>query len=104
MTERTRWSDLREALLVRPGVRAEYERLRRAFALGEQVRALREAAGLSQQQLGQRIGTSQSAIARLETAVVEPKLDTLRRIGEALDAELVVELKPRPPGRTAAVG
>jgi transcriptional regulator with XRE-family HTH domain len=40
-------------------------------------------------------GTTQSAIARLERGGRPPRIDTLLRIGEALDCQLVVKLAPR---------
>ncbi|RYJ06713.1 MAG: XRE family transcriptional regulator [Actinomycetales bacterium] len=57
--------------------------------------ALRQARGLSQRELAEMCGTTQSAIARFEAGARPPKLDTLLRIASALDAELVVELRPR---------
>ena len=53
--------------------------------------------GLSQRELAERCGTTQSAIARLERGGRPPRIDTLLRIAEALDCELVVELVPRDP-------
>jgi ribosome-binding protein aMBF1 (putative translation factor) len=51
--------------------------------------------GLSQRELAQLTGTTQSAIARLEAGGRPPRIDTLLRIANALDCELVVELRPR---------
>jgi transcriptional regulator with XRE-family HTH domain len=51
--------------------------------------------GLSQRELADRVGTTQSAIARLERGGRPPRIDTLLRIAEALDCDLTVELKPR---------
>ncbi|MEY2930227.1 MAG: hypothetical protein RL033_976, partial [Pseudomonadota bacterium] len=42
--------------------------------------------GWSQKQLAEKVGTSQSYIARLETGGVDPQASTLRRIAAALDA------------------
>jgi predicted transcriptional regulator len=55
----------------------------------------RAAMGLSQRELAELCGTTQSAIARLERGGRPPRIDTLLRIAEALDCELVVELEPR---------
>lgn len=94
-----RWQDLKRDQLAIGGTesqaayRAGYERARRAFVLGEQIRALREAEGLTQEQLARRAGTSQSAIARLEAGGVEPKLDTLERVGVALGVNLIVRFE-----------
>lgn len=60
-----------------------------------QVAAQRKTHGLSQQELAQLTGTTQSAIARLESGGRPPRIDTLLRIAEALDCELVIELRPR---------
>lgn len=51
--------------------------------------------GLSQRELAELCGTTQSAIARLERGGRPPRIDTLLRIAEALECELVVELVPR---------
>jgi predicted transcriptional regulator len=51
--------------------------------------------GLSQAELAALVGTTQSAIARLEAGGRPPRIDTLLRIATALDCDLVVELRPR---------
>jgi transcriptional regulator with XRE-family HTH domain len=51
--------------------------------------------GLSQKQLAELCGTTQSAIARLEAGGRPPRIDTLLRIAQALDCTLVVELRER---------
>jgi HTH-type transcriptional regulator / antitoxin HipB len=76
-----------------PATGAGYDRARRAFEFAEQVRTLREQAGISQVELARRMGTSQSAVARLEAGGTMPTLDTLERVAAALGAELVVELR-----------
>jgi transcriptional regulator with XRE-family HTH domain len=63
--------------------------------IAEQVSKQRKARGLSQKELAELTGTTQSAIARLESGGRPPRIDTLLRIAEALDCELVVELRPR---------
>ena len=55
----------------------------------------RRARDLSQAELAELTGTTQSAIARLEAGGRPPRIDTLLRIAEALDCELVVDLQPR---------
>ena len=63
--------------------------------IAEQVTQQRKARGLSQKELAELTGTTQSAIARLESGGRPPRIDTLLRIAEALDCELIVELRPR---------
>ena len=63
--------------------------------IADQVIEQRRARNLSQQELAELCGTTQSAIARFERGGRPPKIDTLLRIAEALDCELVVEFRPR---------
>ncbi len=63
--------------------------------IADRVAEQRTAKGLSQRELAELVGTTQSAIARLERGGRPPRIDTLLNIADALDCELVVELKPR---------
>jgi ribosome-binding protein aMBF1 (putative translation factor) len=67
--------------------------------IAEQVAERRKAWGVSQRELAELCGTTQSAIARVERGARPPRIDTLARIAAALDCELVIELRPRtnPP-------
>jgi transcriptional regulator with XRE-family HTH domain len=63
--------------------------------VAKQVVEQRRAHGLSQKDLAELTGTTQSAIARLESGGRPPRIDTLLRIAEALDCDLIVDLRPR---------
>jgi ribosome-binding protein aMBF1 (putative translation factor) len=63
-------------------------------SIADQVSDRRAVQGLSQRELAELTGTTQSAIARLERGGRPPRIDTLLRIAGALDCELVVELRP----------
>jgi transcriptional regulator with XRE-family HTH domain len=63
-----------------------------------QVSDRRKERGLSQAELAALVGTTQSAIARLEGGGRPPRIDTLLRIANALDADLHIELLDREPG------
>ena len=63
-----------------------------------QVADRRKERGLSQADLAALVGTTQSAIARLESGGRPPRIDTLLRIANALDADLHIELLDRDPG------
>ena len=65
-----------------------------AIRVGEQFRDAREAAGLSQRDLAQRMATSQAAIARLEAGGVGATLTTVQRAAAALHLSITVELRP----------
>lgn len=64
-------------------------------AIADKVSERRVAMNMSQRRLAELCGTTQSAIARLERGGRPPRIDTLLRIAEALDCDLVVELSPR---------
>ncbi len=75
-------------------VKKEYERLDPAFSIAREVIRLRKKRGLNQQELAQKISSTQAVISRIENGSVNCSLDTLRKIGEALDSHLSVQLIP----------
>ena len=83
---------LRERALDRPDA-TEYEE--HYAAIAAQVAEQRLARALSQKELAELCGTTQSAIARLEAGERAPRVDTLLRVANALDCRLVIELEPR---------
>jgi transcriptional regulator with XRE-family HTH domain len=64
-------------------------------AIALQVSTERQRRQLSQRELAELCGTTQSAIARFEAGARPAKLDTLLRIARALDCELEVTFRPR---------
>jgi transcriptional regulator with XRE-family HTH domain len=73
----------REDLLSDPEVRQEYDRLAPEFEVAKAIIGARRAAGLTQAEMAQRMGTPQSYIARLEAGTTLPNLRTIYRVGEA---------------------
>jgi transcriptional regulator with XRE-family HTH domain len=59
------------------------------------IREARRGAGLTQAELAARLGTTQSAIARLEAPSSNPRLSTLSRALDACGRELSLEARPR---------
>src|SRR4051812_30306571 len=88
MTKRTSWGDIKGARADSPARRRGYEKAGRAIRLAFEIRALREKKGLSQREVAERVGTTQSAIARLEAGNISPSLPTLDKIAAALGAEV----------------
>lgn len=60
-----------------------------------QLKRLRVLKKLSQSELAKRVGTRQPSIARLESGYGINNLNFLRRVAEALDAEVEIHLKPK---------
>lgn len=52
--------------------------------VGARIKSLREAAGLSQNELARRAGVSQSGLSYIESGEKSPSVDTLLRIADAL--------------------
>ena len=90
MTDRTTWEDLKGGRPRTVEGRAAYEDEARISAFRELVYRLRTEAGLTQAELASRMGTTQSAIARMEGGGTRPTLETLEKIASAVGAELVV--------------
>jgi transcriptional regulator with XRE-family HTH domain len=80
--------------LSRPGVRAAYDASAEEFAFLDEVLRARAAAGLTQAEVAERIGTTQSAIARLESAEPKhsPSIVTLQKYARALGYTVQVKL------------
>ncbi|MGH7582312.1 MAG: helix-turn-helix domain-containing protein [Gemmatimonadales bacterium] len=67
------------------------------------VATARRQARLTQQQLAERAGTSQPAVARLERGGGSPSLATVRRLVNAAGFDLRVELVSRPTRRDPVI-
>jgi transcriptional regulator with XRE-family HTH domain len=79
--------------------RKEYEALDEEFALIRALVAARVAAGLTQEQLAERMETSQSAIARLESGRTVPSGKTLMRFARATGTKLRVSFEKQTATR-----
>ncbi len=88
----TKIADLKKRLMKNPEFREQYEKADAEYAIIEALVRARTQAKLSQAELARRIGTTQSAIARLEGGGVSPSLSTLRRYAEATGTKLQVNL------------
>ena len=86
-------ADLKTRLLNDPEIRTEYEALETEYALACELIAARTRAGLSQEQVAERMGTSQSTVARLESGRTLPSLRTLDRYARATGSRAVVRLE-----------
>ena len=92
-------ADLRKELLTDSEVKAEYDRLGPIYAVvGEMVDARRKA-GLTQAEIAERMGTTQSVVARLEIARHMPTFDMVARYAAAIDRQVDIHLVPRVPER-----
>lgn len=98
------FKQFRVRALARPGVRKAYDELDEEFAFLDEVLKARAEAGLSQAEVAARAGTTQSAIARLESAEPKhsPSIATLQKYAKALGYRVEIRLvknERRPASR-----
>jgi len=91
----TKIADLKRRLMKNPEFAAEYEKADAEFAVIEALVRARTKAKLTQAELAERLGTTQSAVARLEGGKLSPSVATLRRYAEATGAKLRIDLVTR---------
>ena len=77
--------------------RATQERLAPYEAIARFVIRRRADLGLTQEQLAERMGTSHSAVSRIESGQHRTSVATLERLAEALEARLVMGFETGPP-------
>ncbi len=90
----TKLKDLKARFMEDAEFREEYARADEEYALIEALIRARTAAKLTQAEFARRLGTTQSAVARLEGGRVSPSFATLRRYAEATGTRLTVGLVP----------
>ena len=80
-----RVSDLHKKWMKEPKYRKAYNALEEEFVLASAVMDVRCRAGLTQQELAQKMGTTQPVVARLESGRTRPSMRTLERLAQATD-------------------
>lgn len=86
--------ELKSRALVREDVKAEYDQMNEEFAFLDEFLKARSNAGVTQAEIAERIGTTQSAIARLESGKGKhsPSLATLQKYAQALGCRIELRL------------
>jgi ribosome-binding protein aMBF1 (putative translation factor) len=79
-------------MLANPDVKREYDALAPAFEIAAELLRARKRTGLSQAELAERMGTSQSAIARMESGEALPSTKSLLRFAEATGSKIELRL------------
>jgi ribosome-binding protein aMBF1 (putative translation factor) len=90
----TKVDDLHKKWMKNKEYRKAYEDLAPEFALAHAVIGARVSAGLTQEQLAQRMDTTQSVIARLEGGRTRPSTHTLERLATATGTRLRISFEP----------
>lgn len=85
---------LKKRWLSDPDFKREYDELEHEFAFARQMIAARLRAKLTQRQVAERMGTTQSVVARIESGSQPPSLKTLERYAAAIGCQLTLSLRP----------
>jgi len=84
------WREHKKRLLQDPEFREQYEALEPEYQLAATLIRLRLAKGLTQEELARLLHTKQESIARLESGSSLPSLSMVKRVANALDADLEI--------------
>ena len=87
--------EVKDRLLADAQVREEYAQLEGEFNLRRALIELRNASGLTQHAVAEKLGTYQSALSRLESGRTNVTVDYLARLADALDSDLTLCFTPR---------
>lgn len=88
----TKFAEIKRRWIKDPVFRREYDALQDEFDLALELIRARTRARLTQAQVAERMNTTQSVIARLESGAVKPSLRTLERYAHATGSRPVMKL------------
>ena len=97
-----RISEMHKKWLEEPKYKKAYDALEEEFVLAGAVMDVRNRAGLTQEELARRMGTTQPVVARLESGRSRPSMRTLERLAEATGSRLLISFAPLEAKRTAS--
>lgn len=92
---------LHQKWMKEPKYRKAYAALEEEFALAAAVMDVRSRAGLTQEALARKMGTTQPVVARLESGRSRPSMRTLERLAEATGSRLQISFAPKRVKRSA---
>lgn len=89
-----------EKAMKRPGFKEAYEERKEVYDLIREMLMAREKAGLTQDEIAAKMGTTKSAISRMEASGKHiPSLITLKKYAQAVGCQLVIKFIPEPKDR-----
>lgn len=84
--------EFKTELLKDPQTLREYEALAEEFEVARELIAARARVGLTQADVAERMGTTQSVVARIESGRRQPSMRTVQRYAQAIGCRAVVRL------------
>jgi transcriptional regulator with XRE-family HTH domain len=91
----TKVDELHGKWMAKPDYRAAYNALEDEFSLAAAMIEARAKAGLTQEQVAERMHTTQTVVARLESGRAKPSTRTLQRFAAATGARLRITFEPQ---------
>lgn len=87
----------KQKAIKQPGVREAYDDLMPAYRFRRQLVALRQSAGLTQEQVAEKLNTNKSNISRLESlnSAISPKLSTIVDYADAVGYDVKLDFVPK---------
>jgi DNA-binding XRE family transcriptional regulator len=85
---------MHERWMKEPRYRKAYAALEEEFALASAAMDVRNRAGLTQEALARKMGTTQPVVARLESGRGQPSMRTLDRLAKATGSRLIITFAP----------
>jgi len=89
---RKRLQTIKSRMLADSAVRDVYEALNDEFELARELITARARAGLTQSEVAERMGTTQSVVARLESGAQMPSVKTLLKFAKATQSRPIIKL------------
>lgn len=104
MTKFVTLESLKAEFLANPEVKASYDAMDNEFALANALISARAEAKLSQQEVAERMQTTQSAVARMESGRHAPSMTSLGKYATAVGRTIRIEIHPSPSSTVASEG
>lgn len=89
------WNEHKKRLMENPEFKRGFDNLEPEYKFAADLIRLRSAKGLTQEDLARMLNTKQESIARLEGGGSLPSLSTMKKIANALGADLEINLLPK---------
>lgn len=86
------WKDLKKELLENKKVAREYKNLEPRYLIISKFIEARNKRGLTQKDVAKKIGTKQSAIARVASGLANPTLSFLEKLTTAINAKIIIQV------------
>jgi transcriptional regulator with XRE-family HTH domain len=87
--------EMKDKKIQNPEFRKEYKRVKEEMQVASQIIKLRVKSNMTQQQLAEKMDTSQSAVVRLEGGNQTTSVRTLLKAAKALNCKLEIKFIPK---------